>query len=539
MRLRLLAVADSKQTATHLHCCSFKRAISCPAIAAALWFVSMCSFQSLLLLQCWLYVSVFLCFFRVYVSISAPSCQCPTAVCLRAARLGSHHSYGGERRCLCHSLSHQSDCSQLRQSPSVLLPLYWPKLSAGQQVRADMGPDSSDQKKNCIQRTASHLQQSQNLSTTSRPLRALPICPHHLLHVSSWYASWCAPLTLHKNLCFSLLPLPGVTNIWSYRLFYQNTQIWSRHLWGRGGLSHKWTWWILSFIPQPMPLWDTSAHDVPTLPSNGIKWLWHAYCTLTVRRASPLNNDARFNLKRRLHLSVFCFLCFFCDVFHGLSSSFLFSLCLFCFSILCSCLCFWLVPCRFPREEGEDEGAHQFCCSASGCSSPSSRWAEVWPTVRRLTGAFTCEKPVVVLNWSLTEYQKGPKSLAAQEIKQKRMQCLFYVCCYIESYVCVCVCTDLHFRESWCSLFILCYLFLLLQPWRAVRAHHCRLLITVALMLISDPLVESCHLDVRSSPHLLSVKIATHSCPLRLRIICEVNINDVITYAQYAVCLTC
>ncbi|XP_035990050.1 uncharacterized protein LOC118561923 isoform X2 [Fundulus heteroclitus] len=24
-------------------------------------------------------------------------------------------------------------------------------------------------------------------------------------------------------------------------------------------------------------------------------------------------------------------------------------------------------------EEGEDEGAHQFCCSASGCSSPSSR----------------------------------------------------------------------------------------------------------------------------------------------------------------------
>ncbi|KAG7231473.1 hypothetical protein INR49_011641 [Caranx melampygus] len=25
------------------------------------------------------------------------------------------------------------------------------------------------------------------------------------------------------------------------------------------------------------------------------------------------------------------------------------------------------------REEGDDEGAHQFCCSASGCSSPSSR----------------------------------------------------------------------------------------------------------------------------------------------------------------------
>ncbi|KAA8591393.1 hypothetical protein FQN60_002336 [Etheostoma spectabile] len=25
------------------------------------------------------------------------------------------------------------------------------------------------------------------------------------------------------------------------------------------------------------------------------------------------------------------------------------------------------------REEGEDEGAHQFCCAASGCSSPSSR----------------------------------------------------------------------------------------------------------------------------------------------------------------------
>lgn len=54
--------------------------------------------------------------------------------------------------------------------------------------------------------------------------------------------------------------------------------------------------------------------------------------------------------------------------------------------------CAVVPPCCFPREAGEDEGAHQFCCAASGCSSPSSRWAEVWLAAQRLTRPFTCEK---------------------------------------------------------------------------------------------------------------------------------------------------
>lgn len=57
-------------------------------------------------------------------SVSGASCQCPAFVYLRAAHLSSHHSYGSGQRCLCHSVPHQSDCSQLRQSPSVLLPLH-------------------------------------------------------------------------------------------------------------------------------------------------------------------------------------------------------------------------------------------------------------------------------------------------------------------------------------------------------------------------------------------------------------------------------
>lgn len=64
-----------------------------------------------------------------------------------------------------------------------------------------------------------------------------------------------------------------------------------------------------------------------------------------------------------------------------------------CLFLLSAFLCFFL--CCFPREEGEEEGAHQFCCAASGCSSPSSRWAEVWLTIR-LTSPLTCEQTVTV-----------------------------------------------------------------------------------------------------------------------------------------------
>lgn len=74
-------------------------------------------------------------------SISGPSCQCSAIVHLRAAHLGSCHSYGS---CLCRSVPHQSDRSQLRQSPSVLLPLCRSGLAAGGQVRAPAGPEYSE-----------------------------------------------------------------------------------------------------------------------------------------------------------------------------------------------------------------------------------------------------------------------------------------------------------------------------------------------------------------------------------------------------------
>lgn len=78
--------------------------------------------------------------------------------------------------------------------------------------------------------------------------------------------------------------------------------------------------------------------------------------------------------------------------------AFCFCLLLFCFS-LCIPLFFLCVfflrppavPClsrcpdRSTSEEREDEGTHQFCCSASGCSSPSSRWAEVRLTLQQHT----------------------------------------------------------------------------------------------------------------------------------------------------------
>lgn len=74
-------------------------------------------------------------------STSGPSCQCSAIVHLRAAHLGSCHSYGS---CLCHSVPHQSDRSQLRQSPSVLLPLCRSGLAARGQVRAPAGPEYSE-----------------------------------------------------------------------------------------------------------------------------------------------------------------------------------------------------------------------------------------------------------------------------------------------------------------------------------------------------------------------------------------------------------
>lgn len=110
----------------HCHCCSI-----CECVASDFF---------LFLSLRWSYVSVFLCFLCVNVSsIFGISCQCPAAIYHRAAHLSSHHSHSSEQRCLCHSVSHQSDCSQLRQSPSVLLSLYWPKLTAGGQVRATKG----------------------------------------------------------------------------------------------------------------------------------------------------------------------------------------------------------------------------------------------------------------------------------------------------------------------------------------------------------------------------------------------------------------
>lgn len=74
-------------------------------------------------------------------SVSGPSCQCSAVVHLRAAHLGSCHSYGSG---LCRSVPHQSDRSQLRQPPSVLLPLCRSGLAAGGQVRAPAGPEYSE-----------------------------------------------------------------------------------------------------------------------------------------------------------------------------------------------------------------------------------------------------------------------------------------------------------------------------------------------------------------------------------------------------------
>lgn len=209
----------------------FKCAILCTSIAA-LWFVTInvqlqINAQSLFLLCRWLFVCLFFCFLHVSLcvsSISGPCCQCPAIVCLRAAHLCSHHSYSSEQCCLCLSVPHQSDCSQLRQSPSVLLPLYWPKLTAGGQVRATAGPEYSEY--NIIKTNQSHkkpvwlyLQLSESLSTISNS----PSTSGPSIVTITFFATLCAcfptlppaPPTPPKSLCFSLLPLPGVTNSWN------------------------------------------------------------------------------------------------------------------------------------------------------------------------------------------------------------------------------------------------------------------------------------------------------------------------------------
>ena len=45
--------------------------------------------------------------------------------------------------------------------------------------------------------------------------------------------------------------------------------------------------------------------------------------------------------------------------------------------------------CRLPREEEDEEVAHQFCCPPSGCSSPSSRWPHTTLPVDQCYKRFT------------------------------------------------------------------------------------------------------------------------------------------------------
>lgn len=117
---------------------------------------SMCSFKSwpflsvssLCLCFCFGADCLSVCFSALSMSVcpyfSGCPCQCQTILYLRAAHLGSHHSHSSRQCCLCLTAPHQSDCSQLRQSPSVLLPLHWPNLTAGAQVRATSWPEYSD-----------------------------------------------------------------------------------------------------------------------------------------------------------------------------------------------------------------------------------------------------------------------------------------------------------------------------------------------------------------------------------------------------------
>lgn len=172
-----------------------------------------------------------------------------------------------------------------------------------------------------------------------------------------------------------------------------------------------------------MLLSDTSAHDATTLPSNGIRQLWRAYAL----KHLIVNTDACFRLKCSLVSTclLFCFLCFFLYVsccFFPLSSSPLSS------SLSSSVsFCVFVVPCCFPREEGEDEGAHQFCCAASGCSSPSSRWAEVWLTVQRLTSPFTCEKTITVYAAQWRPHCVPKKTSFLKDYRKKQNKCMEFV----------------------------------------------------------------------------------------------------------------
>lgn len=163
----------------------------------------MCSFKPMLFLSVSVSLSALL--LTVCVSLLSP-CLCvsrpslvfsvkrPAVVYLRAARLGSHNSYDSVQRCFCYSVPHQYDCSQLRQSPSILLPLYWPKLTAGRQVRATAGPEYSEYDTIRIKTPFNPRKKSCNnpksLSTTSSSLaRSLTQCPrphHFLLHASAF-----------------------------------------------------------------------------------------------------------------------------------------------------------------------------------------------------------------------------------------------------------------------------------------------------------------------------------------------------------------
>ncbi len=221
---KMLVALVSVQIVTHLPLFSpFKCVIPCTTIAA-LWFATInVQLQSMLSLSLCLSVSLSALALTVCLSVSllspclvcvssvsGPSCQCPAIVCLRAAHLGSHHSYGGGQRCLCRSVPHQSDCSQLRQSPSVLLPLYWPKLTAGGQVRATARAwvqwvryNKNKTHFNPIRSLASHLQQSQkpvnNLQLSLTHSGLSPSLSIHVILLSCFTSPHPPPPTPHPH----------------------------------------------------------------------------------------------------------------------------------------------------------------------------------------------------------------------------------------------------------------------------------------------------------------------------------------------------
>lgn len=211
----------------------FKCVILCTFIAT-FWI----SFKSTLCFS----LSLFLLPLTVCVlSIFGPSCQCPATICLRAAHLCSLHSYSSKQRCLCHSVPHQSDCSQLRQSPSVLLPLYWAKLTAGGQVRAASGPEYSeyDTKKPFSHKKPWKLILASILSWISQPVAhslspSLPVLPHLLHHHLLLTA--CVSVSCHSQvwLIAGIRPLYQLENHSSSQRATDGAVIFSQ-----GVLSHK------------------------------------------------------------------------------------------------------------------------------------------------------------------------------------------------------------------------------------------------------------------------------------------------------------